>query len=514
MKVIDDRDEALGVLLSISNSIQQKMTRRIKEESTYGMLLKLYYIFGEVHSQYLKEKEVRLKLIKNSSASSEVIDLFENNRNIQRHIIDACNIWIENCVLLQHDVSLQEINVKKEFVMDNDLLIDMYVYGFVSQAISLLRLSKDLSTENSFYGLDIILQDDKPVEVLKYHPVIYFDTVIAGNQSDLVDIPLTLSANDTEFGKGFFATNKVQFLLWLAILQSFEQDQLRGDDKSLTVITRERFIELCNSYTNPPVDGKACYDSFVLTKEKLKIHLRSNEEIIWIIGANKFRHEIRPFIELEDGNVLINYGALEQAKQLWVSYFCNGGMCYTNPNKSDELRQAMEKRNEDLSENILVEKLQEILRANYLGTIDLKDVDYKRIFGAKEKNYGDYDIVFYVADKKELFLIESKYFSDSLNSSGMINDYNKMFGKGGYYKHCRERYDLVMSEPDKLKAFINETDNISVHMLFVSSKPIEMEFQDSDGIVTFLSLGIFEKYINGKLIREDGMSVMRPVHTI
>ena len=127
----------------------------------------------------------------------------------------------------------------------------------------------------------------------------------------------------------------------------------------------------------------------VLTKEKLETHLRKNEEIIWIIGANKYRHEIRPFIGLDDGNVLINYGALEQAKQLWVSYFSNGGMCYTNPNKTDKLRQAMEKRNEDLSEHILVAKLQEILRSNYSGTIDLKNVDYQRIFGQKEKTSFD-----------------------------------------------------------------------------------------------------------------------------
>ncbi|WP_317368564.1 hypothetical protein [uncultured Tyzzerella sp.] len=144
----------------------------------------------------------------------------------------------------------------------------------------------------------------------------------------------------------------------------------------------------------------------------------------------------------------------------------------------------------------------------------MKNVDYQRIFGQKEKNYGDYDIVFYVADKKELFLIESKYFSDSLNSSGLVNDYNKIFGKGGYYTHCRERYDLVMNEPEKIKSFINEADDISVHMLFISSKPIEIEFQDTDGIVTFLSLGIFEKYLKGNLISEDRLSVVRPVHVL
>lgn len=51
-------------------------------------------------------------------------------------------------------------------------------------------------------------------------------------------------------------------------------------------------------------------------------------------------------------------------------------------------------------------------------------------------------------------------------------------------------------------------------MLFISSKPIEMEFQDPDCVVTFLSLGIFEKYIKGNLISEDGSEIMRPVHMI
>lgn len=152
------------------------------------------------------------------------------------------------------------------------------------------------------------------------------------------------------------------------------------------------------------------------------------ESIIWIVGANKVRHEIMPFIELEDGNLFISYGAIEQAKQLWYSYFNNGGSYYTIPDKTDELKIAMEKRNKQLSD-VLLEKLQEILRANYSPDIDLRDVDYDNIFGKKEENYGDYDIVFFSKAAKELYLIESKYFSDSLNASGAVNDYNKCLGK-------------------------------------------------------------------------------------
>ena len=511
---IEDRNEALDILMNVTTTIQNEMVNRLNVESTYGILLKLYYIFDEVHSLYLKEKEARTKLVEMNIANENVVEVFEINRNIERNIIDACNIWIENCVLYQHDLDIGKLNVKKEFVMDYALIIDMYLYGFAPYAISLLMLSKSIGEENTFYGIEITQSKDIPAEILKYHPYIYFNPVIVGNQNILIDNPLTPEANYTDFGKGFFEETNIQFLLFLATIKSFHDDQLRGDDKSLTVISKDRFVSLLENYTNPRIkDGEAFYESFVLTKDKLKQHLRKKEEIIWLIGTNKYRHELRPFIGLDDGNVLIAYGALEQAKQLWVSYFSNGGMRYTNPNKSDYLTKAMEKRNKELSD-ILVDRARAILNKHYTPKIDYKDVKYYRIFGERDINYGDFDIVYYDENANELFLIESKYFSDSLNSSGMVTDYTKMFEEEGYYDHCRRRYDLVLSEPDKLKKFIGTENEILVHMLFLSSKPIEMEFRDKDGVVTFLSLGIFEKYINGNLISGETEKVMRPVKVL
>ena len=513
-KKIEDRQEALDVLLNVTSTIQEKMVSRLKTESTYGLLLKLYFIFDEVHSIYLTEKEIRTDMVKNNIDNEKVIDTFVSNRNIERDIIDACNIWIENCVLHQHDMDIKSLNIKEEFVMDFALIIDMYLYSFASRAISLLMLSKTIGEENTFYGLEIMQGKDTPAEILKHHPYIYFNTAIVGNQNLLVDVPLTSDANDTDFGKGFFEETKVQFLLFLAAIKTFQTYELREDDKSLTVISKEEFISVIESCTNPPIeDGEAFYESFVLTKDKIKRHLRKSEVIIWVVGANKYRHEIRPFIGLDDGNVLLTYGALEQAKQLWVSYFSNGGMCYTKPSNPDSLTKAMEKRNKELSD-ILLDKARELLNKYYSPKIDYRNVKYHRIFGEREINYGDFDILFFDENAKEVFLIESKYFSDSLNSSGMVTDYTKMFEPEGYYDHCRRRYDLVLSEPEKLKEFIGTNDTVSVHMLFLSSKPIEMEFQDDDGVVTFLSLGIFKKYIEGKLISGETDEIMRPVKVL
>lgn len=506
---ITERDKAIKLLLNIISTIQERILYRLKNENSYDMLMKLYYIFDEVHSFYLSEKEARVKLSELNIDNPSVIDTFIENRDIMRTIIDSCNIWIENGILYQHDIDTMSKAKDRGFSMDIDLMIDLYLYGFASQGVSLLTLSKNTGQE-LFYGLKIIPERNTPAEILKYHPIFFFNTAIAGNQNILVEKPLTPDANDTSFGKGFLKTYGVEFLLFLAAIKSFQDDILRGDDKSLTVISKEYFIYLVENYTNPQIDGNAFYESFVLTKAKVKQQLRKNEDIIWVMGTNKERHELRPFIGLEDGNVLISYGATEQAKQLWVSYFSNGGMCYTN--KSDHLSNAMNSRNQELSD-ILVDKIREMLNDVYTPKIDEKDVKYQRIFGERDINYGDFDVVYYSEQSKELFLIEAKYFSDSLNSSGLVTDYKKLFEKDGYYDHCRRRYDLVMSEPDKIKSFIGVDENISIHLIFLSSKPIELELQDTDKIVTFLSLGIFEKYIAGKLINEDD-SIARPIQII
>lgn len=507
-RIIDDRNEAIKALSNVTLTIQNEMVERIKKGSTCSMLLKLYYIFDEVHSIYLQEKKTRNQLLK-YNFDDNIIETFLSNAHIERNIIDSCNIWIENCVLLQHDVNWRNVKINNDFVMDTKLLIDMFLYGAASQYLSLLNLSKNISDKNTYYGIQICLTETVPVDILKYHPYIFFNTVLVGNQNILNDNKFTAEADKTEFGRGFYEENNVQFLEFLAALKCFQDDMymLKGDDKSLTIVSKQSLISYVSSCTSPKIDGDKFYNSFVLNKEKIENQLKPNEPIIWIMGANKYRHEIRPFIGFDDGNVLLSYGALEQAKQLWVSYFNNGGNYYTNPKNTDALKKAMEKRNDELS-NVLIEKIRGILHKYFTADIDLKDVDYKRIFGKEEENYGDFDIVFFDKGKRELFLIESKYFSDSLNATGLINDYNKMFEKNGYYYHCRKRYNLVLAEPDKLKNFLNIEGSIRVHMLFVSSKPIELDLQDDDKVVTFLSLNIFEKYITNKLISDEDNSII------
>ncbi len=507
---ISTRKEAVDYMLKITGKIQEKMVTQLKGEKACCLLKDLYKILDEAFYFYLKQKEARKKLIELNVQDSTIMDVFEDNRNKSCNVIDAVNLWIENAVLLENNLGDCK---DKSFNVNYELFVEMYIYGLVSQALSLISLSNKFNSKELYTGIIINPQVDVPLTVVKYHPVIYFNTVMTGNQNVLIEDNELAKASDNIFGKGFFDTYGVDFIYSLRIMSTFQAEMLSDGMYAMTVIDKEQFIAEIERCGQGLIDSQKFFDTFVLTKEKISSQKKKNEPIVWIMKTNKYRHELRPFICLDNNRVYVSYCAIEQAKHLWCSIFLNGGMCYSNA--KDNLTAAIERKNEELSDR-LVEILRAKLRTHYIPSVDEKDVKYDRIFGNKGLDYGDYDVVFYAPEVKELYLIEAKFFSDSLNSSGVISDYEKLFKEKGYYDHCRARYDLVLSEKEKMKEFLNisESENISVHFLFVSSKPLEIEFQDNDGVVAFPCLSIFDKYIEGKLLPEVGDDPVRPTHII
>ena len=386
----------------------------------------------------------------------------------------------------------------------------MYIYGLASQALSLLSMSKKFNEKEMFYGVSITPNGDVPAQLIKYHPIVFFDTLLTGNQNIFNTDSELKKADQLTFGKGFLEEYNLEFINSLRVMSSFQKYMLLDGKVAMTVIDKDKFISEVERYTNNLVDGNTFFDTFVLTKGNITSQLRKNDPIIWMMNSNKYRHELRPFICLDNDRVNISYCAIEQAKHLWVSIFNNGGMSYSNC--KDKLTAVIEKRNEELSVK-LVDILREKLRNHYTAYFDEIDVQYDRIFGSKFINYGDFDLIFYTKETNELFLIEAKFFSDSLNNSGIISDYEKLYKTDGYYDRCRRRYDLVLSEAQKMITFIGAQKPVKVHFLFVSSKPLEIEFQDDDGVVSFPCLSIFDKYLEEKLMDEDN-SIMRPIHII
>ena len=503
-------EEAIDFISPIIDSMQRSFLDRMKIESSYEFISKLYVIFNKCFFLYMGQKQAREKLVNLNVSDSTILEAFEQNKNISLNLISAVNLWLENALL--HQNGIETVPAQLTSIIDPELLIDLYLYGLFSRVLSYMTLSKKHKNIELFYGIDIVPNEDEPVIALKYHPIIYFNPLLIGNQKVFsVTKEDYKNADNSDFGKGFLDEYGIGFLLSLRIISTIQKNMLKQGKRSCVIIQKSDFIKTVRHYSINKIDPDKFFNAFVLTKGNLNSQLRHGEPIVWKMGTNKFRHELRPFLCLDNDNIIISYPALEQAKNIWLSYFANGGMIYTNI--KDQLTASIDFRNNELSEE-LVRIIKRKLNEHYDSSFDEVNVDYKRIFGAKEYDYGDYDLVFFCKQVNELFLIEAKFFSDSLNSSGTITDYEKMFRPNGYYEHCRKRYDLALQNPDRLKAFVGASGNIQVHFLFVSSKPLEIEFIDKDDIVVFPCLSILDKYLEGKLISEDGKYVVRPTHIL
>lgn len=507
---LDDRKEAIRFLTSITAKLQFQMTDYMKKNNVCCLIKDLYKILHETFHFYIRQKEARNELCKLNVQDAGILDTFEENRNKACNVIDSVNLWLENCLLYQENAA--EIT-EHSFEMNNELFVEMYIYGLASQSLSLISMSQKFGEQVLFTGIKVNPNIEAPFEIIKYHPVIYFNTALTGNQNVLMNDKELAKADEVLVGKGFMETYNITFINSLRIMSTFQADMLHGGKYGMTVIDKKQFISEINRYSNGLINGAEFFEAFVLTKDKIQSQIKNNDPIVWIMKANKYRHELRPFICLENDRIYISYCAMEQTKMLWSSIFLNGGMCYSN--SKDALTRAIEKRNEELSGR-LVDILRNKLREHYTPKVNEIDVRYDKIFGEKDIDYGDYDILFYTEESKELFLIEAKFFSDSLNNSGVISDYEKMFKENGYYEHCRGRYDLVLTQKNKLKEYLGlaSSDEINAHFLFVSSKPLEIEFQDADKKVTFPCLSIFDKYLEGKLLPEQGDIPVRPIHRL
>lgn len=502
---ITNRNEALSVLNKTLRETQDSLYNRIVQNDSRYFICDLIAIFDYVYEFYMNEKEARSQMKEIGVKASSAYDTFESNKQICRNIIDSANIWFENAVLHQN---LTQESFFEKFEVDFELMLDIYIYGLASVNYSLLNIGslKGFGDNEFYYGLEVNPDEDIPVQSIREHPVIYFDSIISGNQNSLVYDDDLKNMDNCEIGDAFLSSYGYSFLRQIAILQFSEERIDKARMSSNNLITH------IDSLGVDGVKGKAAIRHLLLKQHTLQQQIINGEKFIWTIGVNKVRTELKPFIKIGKSDIFTSKYLIMQAKNVWGSYSLNGGMIYTNTPK-DALQIAFEKRNKALSDQ-LIEVIREKLKVRYDSAFNKIEVNYSAIWGKRKINYGDFDIIFYTKSTNELFLIEAKFISDALNSSGIVSDYDKTFKDKGYYSRCRRRYDLVIAEPDRMKQFIGITGEVNVHFLFVTSKPLELELQDKDGIVTFIGLESFENYLDGKFISEDGDEVVRPCYKL
>lgn len=249
---ITSRKDASEYLLSITGKIQEKMVSQLKSESACYLVKDLYKILDEVFLFYQRQKDVRKKLIELNIQEDSILDVFEENRNKSCNVIDAVNLWIENTVLLS---SKPEDCKDNQFEVNDELFVEMYIYGGISQALSLISLSRKFQSHELYTGIVVNPTEDVPVTILKYHPIIYFNITMMGNQNILIEDSEFTKASESIFGKEFFWYIWCGFFLFAAYYDHISSWDVAWWD-AMTVINREDFISEIERYGQGFIDAK------------------------------------------------------------------------------------------------------------------------------------------------------------------------------------------------------------------------------------------------------------------
>ena len=100
----------------------------------------------------MKERSAREKLSEFPMSGTAIETTFRLNANVERNIIDATNLWLENCLLYQEGIDLPYSD--DILGRDDELLIDLYIYGYTSKMVSLLSFCKKFPERKLFYGIN------------------------------------------------------------------------------------------------------------------------------------------------------------------------------------------------------------------------------------------------------------------------------------------------------------------------------------------------------------------------
>ena len=300
-RTIAESTDAVKYLSEIISRLQAKFVKRLQTDNPKNTIKDLYKILDEVWRFYYSQKEVRSKL-RQLKTNSTIVNTFVINRNMARNVIDSVNLWLENAILYQDKLLAQYDSTS--FEVNHELFVELFIYGSVSKALSLINMSKKFEDKKLFYGVSVDINKEEPLEILRYHPIIYFSDLLVGNQDAMPITKYDLKhADESEFGKAFHAEYGLSFLYAMRIFSTLESEMLNRGKYAFIVITKDNLIDKIEYYSAGVVDGNKFFDCFALTREKIKKHIRKNDPIIWVMGSNKYRHEIRPLICLDDKSI-------------------------------------------------------------------------------------------------------------------------------------------------------------------------------------------------------------------
>ena len=169
--IITSRAESIKYISPIVNRLQREILDWIKSTNTNQVIKDLYQIFDKCFRLYITEKEARKQLVDLNISDDDILDAFNCNRNMAVNVLNAVNLWLENAVLYQNEVDPAQIS--EDSTADSELFVKLYLYGLTSKALSLLSLSRKFKEKELFYGINLSFESNEPIDVIRYHPVIY-----------------------------------------------------------------------------------------------------------------------------------------------------------------------------------------------------------------------------------------------------------------------------------------------------------------------------------------------------
>lgn len=210
--IITSRAESIKYISPIVNRLQREILDWIKSTNTNQVIKDLYQIFDKCFRLYITEKEARKQLVDLNISDDDILDAFNCNRNMAVNVLNAVNLWLENAVLYQNEADPAQIS--EDSTADSELFVKLYLYGLTSKALSLLSLSRKFKEKELFYGINLSFESNEPIDVIRYHPVIYYNPALTGNQDAFnLTVDDYKQVDRSVFGIGFQKEHGLSFLL-------------------------------------------------------------------------------------------------------------------------------------------------------------------------------------------------------------------------------------------------------------------------------------------------------------
>ncbi len=252
---IHSRKDAISFISPILSRVQQELLDWLKSTNSNLVLKSLYLIFDKCFKYYMTQKSDRQKLVEFNINDNDIIDSFSINRNMALNVINSVNLWLENVLLFQNNVD--EPLIDTSTTIDNKLFLQLFIYGVSSKALSLLTLSSKFGEDELFYGINYRLQSGEPIDIVRKHPIIYFNPTIIGNQGAFNVSRTDYSNMDhSSFGKGFYAEYECSLLLSMRLMSTFQKHVLKGGKHSYGVMSKDKFFTFIDKYTSKDFDPK------------------------------------------------------------------------------------------------------------------------------------------------------------------------------------------------------------------------------------------------------------------